>query len=586
VTDASPAAEPRRTPRWLAAALLCALLLSVANAFKPIVIDDPVYVSYARQILAHPGDPYGFELYWYDAPEPAMRIGTVPAVLPYWLAGSMALVGDSPFAWKLCLLPFALALTGSLGFLLDRFARPLTTLVLATLALGPSVLPGFALMLDVPAVALGLLGFALCVRACERASAGLALLSGLVLALAMQTKYSAVVYPALALVQAALARRPREGALIALSAGGLFVAWEALLFAHYGQSHFLAGIERVQSFDNLGALTEENQRRPGSSAFYWVLNLLSLLGSTAPYAALLALVGLGSSRRIVAGAALAVALGFASIAAFPRAPAFESSGFFSELVAYHPEVLLFAPLGAGVAGCLALAIRRLLRRPGERADRRPERLLCAWLLLELAAYFVISPYPAVRRVIGLGIAATLLAARLAAQRSGERDARAGVAIATGFGLALGALYFASDLSDALARRALIDHVERRLTKLGASAAAGRVWYTGHWETQFYGERKGWRPVIAGRSRLAAGDWLVIPAGVDQPRISYPPAFRRVDALAAASPLPFSTIPSYYGSAMPLRRRQPVQVVAVIYRTTAAIEPTLEPQAPPAAQPKR
>ena len=107
------------------------------------MIDDPVYVAYARQIQAHPSDPYGFDLYWYDAPEPAMRIGTVPAVLPYWLAGAMTIAGDSPFAWKLCLLPFALALTGSLGFLLDRFARPLTTPVLFTLALGPGVLPGF-----------------------------------------------------------------------------------------------------------------------------------------------------------------------------------------------------------------------------------------------------------------------------------------------------------------------------------------------------------------------------------------------------------------------------------------------------------
>ena len=211
-------------------------------------------------------------------------------------------------------------------------------------------------------------------------------------------------------------------------------------------------------------------------------------------------------------------------------------------------------------------------------------LLAAWLLLELAGYFVISPYPAVRRVIGLGIAATLVAARLAARRAGERDARAGVAIATGFGLALGALYFASDLSDALARRALIDRIERRLTRLGAPGAAGRIWYSGHWEMQFYGERKGWSPVIAGRSRLAAGDWLVIPAGVDQPRISYPPEFRRLDALAAASRLPFSTIPSYYGSAVPLRRRQPAQVVAVIYRATADIEPTLEPQEPAPAAP--
>ena len=187
-----------RTLAW--AALLAALALTLANAAKPIVIDDPVYVSVARQIEAHPSDPYGFELFWYDAPEPAMRVGTLAPVLPYWLAGAMALFGDEPVAWKLSLLPFALALTGSLAFLLARFARPLATPVLFTLALGPTLLPDFSLMLDVPAAALGLLGFALFVRACERERLALALAAGLVLGLAMQTKYSAVSYPALVLV--------------------------------------------------------------------------------------------------------------------------------------------------------------------------------------------------------------------------------------------------------------------------------------------------------------------------------------------------------------------------------------------------
>jgi hypothetical protein len=49
--------------RW-GAALLAALALTVANSLKPLVIDDPVYVEFARQALAHPGDPYGFEVNW------------------------------------------------------------------------------------------------------------------------------------------------------------------------------------------------------------------------------------------------------------------------------------------------------------------------------------------------------------------------------------------------------------------------------------------------------------------------------------------------------------------------------------------
>ena len=149
-------------------------------------------------------------------------------------------------------MPFALALTGSLAFLLRRFARPFATPVLFAIALGPTILPGFNLMLDIPAFALGLLGYALFVLACERSHTGLALASGLALGLAMQTKYSAVVYPALVLAHAAIYRRPREGAVALVAAAGLFVGWESLLIARYHESHFLAGIERLRMLEAAG----------------------------------------------------------------------------------------------------------------------------------------------------------------------------------------------------------------------------------------------------------------------------------------------------------------------------------------------
>ncbi len=558
-----------RTLAW--AALLAALALTAANAAKPIVIDDPVYISVARQIEAHPGDPYGFELFWYDAPEPAMRVGTLAPVLPYWLAGAMALFGGEPLAWKLSLLPFAIALTGSLAFLLARFARPLATPVLFTLALGPTLLPGFSLMLDVPAAALGLLGFALFVRACERERLVLALAGGLVLGLAMQTKYSAVSYPALVLVHAAIYRRPREAAIACLAAAALFVGWEALVVARYGESHFLAGLERVRTMDLLGDVERASGGQPGGMALYWTLCLFSLVGGTAAYAGLLALVGLGARSALVTAAALAGGLAFVGVLALPRPPPGEPIGLIATLAAFNPELAIFVPLGAGVAACLGAAALSLLRRR-DATDPRADRLLVAWLVLEIVGYFVISPFPAVRRVIGLSIAATLLAARAAARRMHERDAQAGARIATAFGLALALLYFASDLSDARARHALIGKIAERLTTLGAAPARETIWYTGHWEVQFYAERSGWRAVIPGASVLRHGDWLVIPANVDQPRISYPPGFERVASLAVKSSSPWSTIPPYYSGALPLRRQVVPHASARIYRVTQDLEP--------------
>jgi hypothetical protein len=563
------------------AALLAALALTAANAAKPLVIDDSIYVEFARQALAHPGDPYGFEVYWYRTPEPAIGFGWVPPVLSYWLAGAIALFGEHPFAWKLSLLPFALALTGSLAFLLGRWARPLATPGVFLLALGPAVLPSLNLMLDVPALALGLLGYALFVWAGERRDARLALVSGLVLGLAMQTKYSAVVYPALVLVHAAIHRRPREAAVALVAAAGLFVGWEALLVARYEESHFLAGFERLRTLEILPAVARADAETPGSAALYWTICLLSLLGGTALFAGLLAGVALGASPTVVSGAALVAGIALAAIPLLPRPPVFAAEGFFARLAAYNPEILIFAPLGLFVAGGIgAVALRGLRkqstrageapaqRAAGERSSLGPDRVLLAWLLLEIAGYFLISPYPAVRRVIGLGVAATLLAARAASLRVAEPGARSGVRIALAFGVALGALYFGADLADARARQAHAARIVERLPALGADAQRETLWYNAHWELQYYLKQAGMRPVIAGRSQLRPQDWLILSDGAAAPPLSFPAdRFRQQDELVAVSASPWSTIPLYYDGPVPLRRQPESQARARIFRVT-------------------
>jgi len=548
------------------AALLAALALTAANAAKPLVIDDSIYVEFARQALAHPGDPYGFEVYWYRTPEPAIGFGWVPPVLSYWLAGAIALFGEHPFAWKLSLFPFALALTGSLAFLLGRWARPLAMPGLFLLALGPAVLPSLNLMLDVPALALGLLGYALFVRAGESRDARLALLSGLALGLAMQTKYSAVVYPALVFVHAAVYRRPREAAVALVAAAGLFMGWEAFLVARYEESHFLAGLERLRTLEILPAVARADAEMPGSAALYWTICLFSLLGGTALFAGLLAGVALGAGRTLMSGAALAAAAAFAAIPWLPRPPIFAAEAFFARLAAYNPELFLFVPLGLFVAAGIGAVALRGLRSAAE--DRRANRVLAAWLALETAGYFLISPYPAVRRVIGLGVVATLIAARAASLRATEPDARAGVRIAVAFGLLLSALYFGADLADARARQALAARIVARLPELGADVPRETLWYNGHWELQFYLEQAGMRPVIAGRSQLRPQDWLILSESTAAPPLSFPAdRFRQQDELVAVSASPWSTIPLYYDGPVPLRRQPETQARARIFRVT-------------------
>jgi NAD(P)-dependent dehydrogenase (short-subunit alcohol dehydrogenase family) len=207
-------------------------------------------------------------------------------------------------------------------------------------------------------------------------------------------------------------------------------------------------------------------------------------------------------------------------------------------------------------------------------------VLLVWLLLELASYFAISPFPAVRRLLGLGIAATLLGARAIAKRRDELEARAAVRVAAGFGVALGMLYFAADLADASARHAAIERAAQRLTQLGADPSRETLWYTGHWELQFYAQQAGLRAIVPGESHLRPRDWLLLPEGMAKPPLSFPSShFEQQDELLATSASPWSTIPLYYDGPVPLRRQPAAQALLRIFRVTRDWVPQRRSQAP-------
>src|SRR5580704_11221027 len=64
--------------------ILLALIMTSLNAFKAQCIDDTAYLAVAAQIASHPLDPYGFQQFWYQEPQPANEI-LAPPVVPYWL---------------------------------------------------------------------------------------------------------------------------------------------------------------------------------------------------------------------------------------------------------------------------------------------------------------------------------------------------------------------------------------------------------------------------------------------------------------------------------------------------------------------
>ncbi|HEU5119208.1 MAG TPA: glycosyltransferase family 39 protein, partial [Isosphaeraceae bacterium] len=223
--------------------LAFASLYTAQNATKPPTIDDVFYHHYAVQISQAPLDPYGFSIFYDQAYRPAHQV-LAPPVFLYWWGLGLRLVGNDPTLWKFWLFPFSLLLVVTFHDLARRFARGTELWLTALLLFSPAFLPSLNLMLDIPALALGLAALSLFARASETRSWSLALGAGGLATLSMQTKYTGLLVPPLLLLYAGFARNLRLGSLSVAVSATLFVGWELVVAHLYGTSHFLLHLTR------------------------------------------------------------------------------------------------------------------------------------------------------------------------------------------------------------------------------------------------------------------------------------------------------------------------------------------------------
>ncbi|MBA4064646.1 MAG: hypothetical protein C0501_13220 [Isosphaera sp.] len=543
----------RTVSRTLRSPLVLALLVTAANALKPLAVDDTAYLMYARHVAADPLDPYGFEVFWYTAPQPAMTV-LVPPVVPYWLAVGVAVCGEHVWALKLWMFPFVWAFAWSAGDLLRRFAGATGTRLLPLVVLSPAVLPLVNLMLDVPAVGLGLAAVVVFARAADRGSWRLAAAAGVLAALAMQTKYSALPVPVVVAWYGLTHRRVGLAAVAVGVAAAGFVGWEQVTVAKYGESHFAHHLRKQEP---AATLWEKANLAPG---------LAGHLGCLGVGVGLVALGALGVPRRGLAVAAVALCVGFVRIVLVPPRLAAEEWDPHAGTVAFWQTVGWLV-----LAACVGCAVRSALRfgrRWGVRRDRASV-FLAGWLLVELAGYFALTPFPAARRVIGLVVVGALVAAR-AAHRPGRRPP----GWVVGFGVAAGVAVAALDVLDAYPEKAC---AERAAAVTADRPPGATVWYVGHWGFQFYCERAGMRPAFPGRV-LMPGDLLVRPdypedGSFHRPDIerfpSRPPAWAAepVADLVWDDGVFGRTVPNLYGGDSPVVSRDRPRLRVVVYRIT-------------------
>lgn len=544
----------------------CAVLFCLANAFKPALIDDLGYIWFIRPILDNPLQPFGpppdgFRLIWYAQGQGSFALLT-PMVMPYWLAIGASFFGENLVLLKLWLFPFCLLFATAIASLLRRFAPAYAKPFLAMTIFSPSFLPSINVMVDVPALALGLSALAIFLKALDSKTPRWrwVLLAGLLAGLAAQTKYTGTTATASILLYAILHRRWREGAVAAAIAIAIFVGWEAYLSHVYGRTHFLLHLEQRES-------TMTFERKLGM-----IGPLIGVLGSLTPAMISLLLLASRYRRSIVLGSLGLMVFGFLFMALVP-----ESLGLFYRHPTRVNNEVSISTIVAGVNGAvftfLMVGVIGYLGWRGW-SKRRPKPrfgsanfFLVGWLLIELVAYFPLSPFAAARRAMGIIVVSTMLTGRLlnlTDRRQVHQNLVSAIAL---FGVGLGVLFAWTDYRDALVeKRGLQESVAWIRQQSGGER---RIWFTGHWGFHYYGREAGLRAVDPGTSTLDEGDWLIYPDTRLRPYgqlIDHDwDSLEKLVVIEWHDRWPLRTIPDFYGGAQSIRHHEEHRLRVTIYR---------------------
>ncbi len=548
--------------------ILLAAVMTAQNALKPPCIDDTAYLAVARQIAEDPFNPYGFQQFWYDVPQNANEI-LAPPVFPYWLGLGIRLFGEQIVLLKLWLFPIAILLSFAVRELLHRFARGVESPALVGMILSPWILPGFNFMLDVPAIALALTALCIFLRALDRDSWFLALAAGVVAGLAAETKYTAAIMSPVMLIAGVLRGRWPKAIAAMACAGGIFVGWELYTRYLYGESHFLFALADQSDTGFLHKLS-------------WMPQVtITLIGGLGPPLVFLALAAL-KWRWLMRLSILLSAITIAVIAINPD----DRTSYWIPLPERHGNALgslIEGAWGWGLFAACAIAAGRLIIRGRWHHLRirvtRPVALLSLWLLIEWLGYYVMTPFPGARRLLGVLFVTNLILARVASRTCMDHAGRRRLAWSVAAGASFALLFAGIDIADSRMEPDAIRSADEFIHEHDAHA---RVWYTGHWGLQYSAERSGFRALIPGHSVLEAGDWLVVA-----PRTMARQEFQSEESLGSPARivivdrgLRLRTLPPYYGGAHPMQWWPSPMFELRIYRIRSSWHP--RPAAPPSA----
>jgi 4-amino-4-deoxy-L-arabinose transferase-like glycosyltransferase len=493
------AARATRGEVWLVAFFAVVPLLPFVT--KAVSIDAPVFIAVAKQILAHPLDPFGFQMIWDPTSPDAWVFNRNPPLLSYYLALWIAVFGEVDTWLHVAMLPFSLLAGWSFLGIARRSTADAGALPALLLLATPCYLVlATTLMLDVALLAFMLLAVYALLRAaaCRTdgdvtagSGAGWELAAGFAAAAAGLTKYVGFSIAPLLAAGVVLLFSRRVGTMLRVLAPPLLVwtAWGAYTAALYGSVHFSGSTDVV--FDRGRFDVDEFWNHIASAPIYYGCAMLfpifvwgrSLLRGN--FTTGLAVVG-----ALVGAVAVGVVLPEGEP---PR-----------RMPLQHDEAIFGA---LGLAG--AVVVWGASFRPSRIRAGALEQFLLLWVAGLLFFSWFLNWHVNVADALLAAPPILLLVFRDGALRP-SRAAGIGwlaVMLPLSLGLAWADLLQANVYRDAASKIAV--EVGNR---------PGARYFVGHWGLQHYLEKIGFESVVPpqyGRSDLEVDDWVATARNVSQ-----------------------------------------------------------------------
>jgi len=472
-------AHAARHPHLTLALITIAALLPFLA--KPFNIDDPLFIWAAKQIHAHPADPYGFSVNWNGQAFAMSQVTENPPLACYYLALAAGVFGWSEIGLHIAfMLPAIAAIAGTFQ-VARRLCKSPEWAALITLLTPVFLVSASTVMCDVLMLAFWVWAISFWLDGMERNNFRSLAIAGLLVSFAVVTKYFGVCLIPLLVAHGLAHKRAADRWALALAIPIIAIGLYQLVTSSLYGAGLLAAA---------GSYAHSAIQFYGVSKFSSAAIALAFTGGCAASAVFFTpLAWRWTPRFIGVAVASVVALVFIADAVLAKFPDIESP------VTAKVQFIFWALGGVSI---LALAANELWRRRDADAW-----LLALWVWGTFVFTALINWTVNGRSILPLVPAVAILIARRLDQFPGRHEPKA---ICLAAGAALSFVVVGADCTFAHAVRDLAQKVSSTYQQ-----PSKPLWFQGHWGFQYYMQQWGGTPVDFNSSPINPADVVAVPS---------------------------------------------------------------------------